>query len=76
MSDQAYPFIHQSIVALGFPDMLPGPGDFFTRLITHRAMLGADVMLGLFPADQPFLDIGTVANLDKAASARRLICPL
>jgi len=33
-------------------------------------MLGADVMLGLFPADQPFLDIGTVANLDKALRQR------
>jgi glucose-1-phosphate thymidylyltransferase len=51
--DVAYPFVRDAIVALGFPDILFSPDDAYTRLIEHQATSGADVVLGLFPADHP-----------------------
>ena len=51
--DVAYPFVRDSLVALGFPDILFSPDDAYTRLIEHQVKSGADVVLGLFPADQP-----------------------
>jgi glucose-1-phosphate thymidylyltransferase len=51
--DVAYPFVRDSLVALGFPDILFSPNDAYTRLIEHQAKSGADVVLGLFPTDQP-----------------------
>ncbi len=50
--DQAYPFVQDAIVALGFPDILFEPLDGFQRIIARQA-LGADVVLGLFPTEQP-----------------------
>lgn len=51
--DQAYPFVQEALVALGFPDILFQPDDAFERLITRQATSQADVVLGLFPTDQP-----------------------
>jgi glucose-1-phosphate thymidylyltransferase len=51
--DQAYPFVRDSLVALGFPDILFAGHDAFARVIAHQAASGADVVLGLFPTDQP-----------------------
>lgn len=51
--DQAYPFIRQHTVALGFPDILFESDDAYARLIATQADTNADVVLGLFPADQP-----------------------
>jgi glucose-1-phosphate thymidylyltransferase len=51
--DQAYPFVQNAIVALGFPDILFQPEDAFTRLLARLAEGNADVVLGLFPTDQP-----------------------
>jgi glucose-1-phosphate thymidylyltransferase len=51
--DQAFPFVRQATVALGFPDMLFGPEDIFTPVIEHQRSSAADVVLGLFPADRP-----------------------
>jgi len=51
--DQAFPFVRQATVALGFPDMIFGPEDIFTTLLEHQQTAGADVVLGLFPADRP-----------------------
>jgi glucose-1-phosphate thymidylyltransferase len=51
--DVAYPFVCDSLVALGFPDILFSPDDAYTRLIEHQVKSGADVVLGLFPTDQP-----------------------
>lgn len=48
--DQAYPFVQNAIVALGFPDVLFQPEDGYLRLIDRQAQTGADVVLGLFPA--------------------------
>ena len=51
--DQAYPFLQDSVVALGFPDMVLPPGDFFKALLDHLKAADADAVLGLFPADRP-----------------------
>ncbi|HEY9634523.1 MAG TPA: sugar phosphate nucleotidyltransferase [Coleofasciculaceae cyanobacterium] len=51
--DQAYPFVQDSLVALGFPDILFEPDDAFVRLLARQATSQADVVLGLFPTNQP-----------------------
>ncbi|MDX2231580.1 MAG: sugar phosphate nucleotidyltransferase [Leptolyngbyaceae cyanobacterium bins.349] len=51
--NQAYPFVQDSLVALGFPDILFQPKDAYARLLARQAATGADVVLGLFPSTQP-----------------------
>ncbi|MEP0747568.1 sugar phosphate nucleotidyltransferase [Trichocoleus sp. AS-A1] len=51
--DQAYPFVQDAVVALGFPDILFQPEDAFVRLLARLAAGNADAVLGLFPNDQP-----------------------
>lgn len=51
--DQAYPFVKDSMVVLGFPDIIFSPADAFASLLTRQAESSADVVLGLFPANQP-----------------------
>jgi glucose-1-phosphate thymidylyltransferase len=51
--DQAYPFLNNSLVALGFPDIIFKPDDAFVELIARQARSNADIVLALFPAHQP-----------------------
>jgi len=51
--DQAYPFVWNALVAFGFPDILFRGDDAFVKLLRYQAASDADVILGLFPADQP-----------------------
>ncbi len=51
--NQAYPFIQDAFIALGFPDILFQPDDAYTRLLTRHATSNADVVLGLLPTNQP-----------------------
>ena len=51
--DQAYPFIQDDTVALGFPDILFDPDDAYRSLILKKAETNADIVLGLFPAGNP-----------------------
>lgn len=51
--DQAYPFVRDRRVALGFPDILFNAENAFARLLAAHATTAADVMLGLFPTDAP-----------------------
>ncbi len=51
--DQAYPFVHDKIIALGFPDIMFKPDDAFGKLLNRQADTNAEVVLGLFPTDQP-----------------------
>jgi glucose-1-phosphate thymidylyltransferase len=48
--DEAYPFIRQSVVAFGFPDMIFQPEDAFLQLRFQQASSDASVLLGLFPS--------------------------
>ncbi len=52
--DRAYPFVAGRRVALGFPDALFEPGDAYARLLARQGETGADLVLGLFPADRPW----------------------
>lgn len=51
--DQAYPFVRDAIVAFGFPDILFAGDQAFQQLLTRQANSHADILLGLFPGDQP-----------------------
>ena len=51
--DQAFPFVQDAIIALGFPDILFQPQDAFVKVLTRLKVSNADVVLGLFPTDQP-----------------------
>ena len=49
--DQAYPFIRQSRVAMGFPDIQFEPRSVFKDLLARQTGSGADVVLGLMPQE-------------------------
>lgn len=61
-ADQAYPFLQNSLVAFGFPDILFGPDDAYCHLLKCQTATHADIVLGLFPADRPdtmdMVDVG------------------
>lgn len=50
---QAFPFVSDATILLGFPDIIMSPVDGFTRLLERKAETGADLVLGLFRAIQP-----------------------
>lgn len=51
--DQAYPFVRDSVVALGFPDILFEPDDAFVKTLDRLSQGSYDVVVGVFPADRP-----------------------
>jgi glucose-1-phosphate thymidylyltransferase len=50
---QATPFVRDDLVVFGFPDIISRPVDAFRRLRDRQAASHADIVLGLFPAEQP-----------------------
>jgi glucose-1-phosphate thymidylyltransferase len=69
--NQAYPFIKEAIVALGFPDILFQPEDAFVRLLAHQSKSAAEVVLGLFPTTN-YRKVGMV-DVDKHGVVHRII---
>ena len=68
--DQAYFFVRHKMVALVFPDIIFQPDDAFVHLLRRQSETNADVVIGLFPTDQPHkMDMvevsldGTVRNI-------------
>lgn len=51
--DQAYPFVQDAIIALGFPDIIFQPEDAFVRLVVKQKESNADIVLGIFPTTHP-----------------------
>jgi glucose-1-phosphate thymidylyltransferase len=51
--DQAYSFVREALVIMGFPDILFQPGDAYKRLLGRQLETHADIVLGLFPARTP-----------------------
>jgi len=47
--DQAYPFLGESRVILGFPDTIIYPQNAFLRLLSHQDKHRSDLVLGLSP---------------------------
>jgi glucose-1-phosphate thymidylyltransferase len=52
--DQAWPFVQEARIALGFPDIIFEPEDAYVKLLAHQQSTRADVVLGLFPSEQPY----------------------
>lgn len=50
--DQAYPFVHDAVVAVGFPNIIFQPHDAFNQLFARQIVTDADVVLGLFHANR------------------------
>jgi len=69
--DQAYPFVHDALVALGFPDILFTGDDAYKHIIARQAQTRADVVLGLFPADRP--SIMDVVDIDHNGRVNRVL---
>ena len=51
--DQAYPFVQNAMIALGFPDIIFEPADAYSRLLAKQRESDADVVLGLFSTPHP-----------------------
>jgi glucose-1-phosphate thymidylyltransferase len=51
--NQAYPFVKDAVVALGFPDIIFQPDDAFVHLLERLSESDADMVLGLFNTHQP-----------------------
>ena len=51
--DQAYPFVQDALVALGFPDIMIEPDEVYKKLLLKQAETDAEIVLGLFPAGNP-----------------------
>ncbi|NNG15641.1 MAG: dTDP-glucose pyrophosphorylase, partial [Gemmatimonadales bacterium] len=51
--DDAYPFYENSLVVFGFPDIVFKPDVTFEKLLEKRQASGAELVLGIFPADCP-----------------------
>jgi glucose-1-phosphate thymidylyltransferase len=69
--DAAYPFVQDTVVAFGFPDILFESESGFTRLLDQQQRSNADVVLGLFPADEPHkMDM---VDIDEAGRVRDIV---
>lgn len=51
--DQAYPFLKNTKIAFGFPDIIFEPEDAFVQLLSKQEQTNADIVLGLFEAQRP-----------------------
>jgi len=77
---QAFPFVSDATILLGFPDIVISPVDCFTRLLKRKAATGADLVLGLFRAADPAKmdmveldDHGKIKTIDIKPKATALI---
>jgi glucose-1-phosphate thymidylyltransferase len=69
--DQAYPFVKDATVALGFPDMLFDPDEAFTDILKRLRSSESDVTLGLFPTANPHKT--DMVELAGAFAVRRIV---
>ena len=69
--DAAYPFVREAVVAFGFPDILFAADHAFQQLLSEQAMDEADIVLGLFPGDQP--DRMDMVELDERNWVRDIV---
>ena len=69
--DQAFPFVRETLVALGFPDIIFESDDAFARLIARQAETRADVVLGLFPTEQP--ENVDMVEIDNDSNVRQIV---
>lgn len=68
--DQAYPFVKDSTVLFGFPDIIFQPNDAFASLLARQAESKADLVLGLFPIRKS--QKADMVDLDKNGRIREI----
>ena len=68
--DQAYPFIKDAVIALGFPDIMFQPEDAYRQLLLKLSEANADIVIGLFPAGNPHKT--DMVELDENGKVRAL----
>jgi glucose-1-phosphate thymidylyltransferase len=68
--DAAYERVRDSVVALGYPDIVFRPADAYRQLAGTWGHGGADVALGLFPGSQP--ERSDMVELGPAGGVRRI----
>jgi glucose-1-phosphate thymidylyltransferase len=78
--DQAYPFVQDAIIALGFPDIVFQPENAFVRLLVKQKESNSDIVLGLFPTTHPhktdmidFDDSGRIRSIQIKPTKTHLI---
>lgn len=69
--NQAYPFVQDALIAFGFPDIIFQPEDAFVHLLAHQTTTNADIVLGLFPADQS--QKMDMVDLDEKGQVRQIV---
>ncbi len=67
----AYPFVQNSLVALGFPDILFEPADAYVRVLERQKTTGAEVVLGLFPTSRP--EKADMVDFDDGGRIREIV---
>ncbi|MCC7212677.1 MAG: hypothetical protein IT451_12665 [Candidatus Brocadia sp.] len=68
--DHAYPFVKDSLIAIGFPDIIFEPDDAYIKIIRKQAETNADIVLGLFPTNNPHKT--DMVELDENGKVRTL----
>jgi glucose-1-phosphate thymidylyltransferase len=69
--DQAYPFVRDSLIAFGFPDIIFEPQNAFEILAERQRTTGADLVLGLFPTERP--EITDMVDIDDKGWVRSFL---
>ena len=69
--DRAYERVRGRSVALGYPDIVFQPADAYSRAIATQRETGADVVLGLFPTNQP--EASDMVELDAEGAITALV---
>jgi len=68
---KAYPFIKQSKVIFGFPDILFKPLNAFQNLLVKQEETGADLVLGLFKTENPHK--ADMISFDRESNLKNII---
>lgn len=68
--DRAYPFVKNALIAIGFPDIIFEPYDAYIKIIRKQTETNADIVLGLFPTNNPHKT--DMVELDENGKVRAL----
>jgi glucose-1-phosphate thymidylyltransferase len=69
--DEAYPFVREARVALGFPDILCEPINAYVRTLERLAVTGGDVVLSLYRPQN--IQVSDMIAIDRTGRVRELI---
>lgn len=69
--NQAYPFVKDAAIAMGFPDILFQPNDTYKRLLARLNTENADVAINLLPFEQPHK--GGMVDFDSQGRVKQII---